>query len=610
MLLSAMNYYEDIMDEVYRVIASLGGRVSYSELIKRFSSRGIGELTLSLVLNDLVKRGLIKASEKEFKAVSNYIPPIPLEIELTGRVYRGFNGYLRFLNEGPYSTTRLASSLYPQYPLTHQSFHIKTSYTLYPFQKRILDGLTGNCLILGLPTGLGKTYIAGSLLEAESRVKPLRTLFLVPSIPLGIQQAIFARRMLNVEAYFISGSISPEKRSMLRVWNAGFAVTTPQAFYNDILSPFESILGSVRCSGSIDELSKFFSEIDFSFPYDVVVADECQNYIGETDGYSILLAAKACGSRIIALSAAPQLHSKRRFEELKKIFSTITVVRLEDSEVRQYIPKRVLKIFKVKASENLLKIYGEIGKIASKYEGEVRERYGRLHLNTGCRKHRECVVLTALKSLKFRLVEDGASSVLSYSTWRIKELKTPLNSLNGLSIYRAYKELLRREFNHKFNYVRQILKAEEYSKAIVFLEAVEAAKQLFSIIQDDQGIGNVSILVGKRNMSMEQQALALLHFKEDARILISTSVGEEGLDIPSADIEVWIDPPSNPKKWIQRFGRVLRQSGGKEYATTYVLVTMGTHEWVKLLSTMRKVERIYGFTQEKIFINDVLRVKD
>lgn len=607
MVLSTVNYYENIIDEVYRVIASLGGRVSYDELTRKLSSIGIGELTLSLVLNDLIRRGLIKASQKEFKTISSYTPPIPLEIELTDGVYRGFNGYLRFLSEGPYSTTGLASSLSPQYPLPHQSFHIKTSYTLYPFQKRILNSLSGDCLILGLPTGLGKTYIAGSLLEDESKTKPLRVLFLVPSVPLGIQQTIFARRMLNVEAYFISGSISPERRSMLRVWNAGFAVTTPQTFYNDILSPFESIIGSTRQNESIDELSKFFREIDFSFPYDVVVADECQNYIGETDGYSILLAAKACGSRIIALSAAPQLHSKRRFEELKRIFSTITIVRLEDSEIKQYIPKRVLKIFRVKASENLLKIYSEIGKIVSQYEREVRDRYGRLHLNTGCREHRECVVLTALKALRFRLVEDGASSVLSYSTWRIKELRNPLDSLNGLSIYRAYRELLRIEFNHKFNYVRQILKSEEYSKAIVFLEAVEAAKQLFPMIQDDQGIGDVSILVGKQNMSMEQQALALLHFKEDARILISTSVGEEGLDIPSADIEVWIDPPSNPRKWIQRFGRVLRQSSGKEYATTYVLVTMGTHEWVKLLSTMRKVEKIYGFTQEKIFIDDIVR---
>jgi superfamily II DNA or RNA helicase len=52
------------------------------------------------------------------------------------------------------------------------------------------------------------------------------------------------------------------------------------------------------------------------------------------------------------------------------------------------------------------------------------------------------------------------------------------------------------------------------------------------------------------------------------------------------------------KKWIQRFGRILRQPGDKEYAKTYALVTLGTHERGKLLSVKRKTEEFYGFTQE------------
>lgn len=41
---------------------------------------------------------------------------------------------------------------------------------------------------------------------------------------------------------------------------------------------------------------------------------------------------------------------------------------------------------------------------------------------------------------------------------------------------------------------------------------------------------------------MERQASALLQFREKARILVFTSIGEEDRDIPTADIEVWIDP--------------------------------------------------------------------
>ena len=85
-------------------------------------------------------------------------------------------------------------------------------------------------------------------------------------------------------------------------------------------------------------------------------------------------------------------------------------------------------------------------------------------------------------------------------------------------------------------------------------------------------------------MSMDQQASALHHFKEQARVLVCTSVGEEGFDIPTADIEVWVDPPSNPRKWIQRFGRILCQPGDKKLARIYALVGMGTHERARALT--------------------------
>ena len=59
-----------------------------------------------------------------------------------------------------------------------------------------------------------------------------------------------------------------------------------------------------------------------------------------------------------------------------------------------------------------------------------------------------------------------------------------------------------------------------------------------------------------------------------------------------------LDPPSNPKKWIQRFGRILRQPGDKEVARVYALTSMRTHEKEKFLTVKKKTEKIYKFTQE------------
>jgi len=61
-----------------------------------------------------------------------------------------------------------------------------------------------------------------------------------------------------------------------------------------------------------------------------------------------------------------------------------------------------------------------------------------------------------------------------------------------------------------------------------------------------------------------------------------------------------LDPPSNPKKWIQRFGRILRQPGDKKLARTYALISLRTHEKNKLLSVKRKAEKVYGFTQRLV----------
>ena len=196
-----------------------------------------------------------------------------------------------------------------------------------------------------------------------------------------------------------------------------------------------------------------------------------------------------------------------------------------------------------------------------------------------------------------RMVEDGASSVQGYGTWRFRDLRNKRKSLDGESFYHAYQEALKERLNHKLDASVRILSREIYSKAITYVESVEAAKELAARLQKHYGLEEVACLVGKGDMSMDQQASALQHFREQARILVCTSVGEEGLDIPTADIEVWIDPPSNPRKWIQRFGRILRQPGDKKLARTYTLVSMDTHEKTRLLSVKKKVERTYGFTQ-------------
>lgn len=513
----------------------------------------------------------------------------------------GWRSYLEYLDSSSYSIDLLTSSLSPSEVLKERQW-VRVEgmkYTLFPFQQRILDRIGKDALVVGLPTGLGKTYVAGAYIARESAKEPCRILFLTPSIPLGVQQTLFARRMLGLgEACFISGGIPPERRRALGVWNAGFAVTTPQTFYNDILKGYAREIASAKESGdAICSLRESFKESGFSFPYNILVADECHGYIGETDGHSILLAAKAGGSRILALSATPQLHSPSRLRELKRIFGQIEVFSVEEPEIKVHMPERVIGAITLDPPPGLLPVYYQLSDVIRTYQERAKNLYGPQHAKGFCNRHPLCILLIALRVMRTRLVEDGASSVLKYGNWKLRELNRPLRELQGKTVYEVYREAVRLNFNHKLTATLRILDGERYKKAIVFVESVEAAKQLGSMLHKRRGMEDVAVLVGKGGMSMEQQASALLQFKDRASILVCTSIGEEGLDVPVADIEVWVDPPSNPKKWIQRFGRILRQSGGKKTAKTYALLTAKTHERNKLMKVKAKVEGVYGFTQ-------------
>ncbi|MEM4479287.1 MAG: helicase-related protein [Candidatus Methanomethylicaceae archaeon] len=501
---------------------------------------------------------------------------------------KNWEKYLNFLDNGPYSIDSLVHTLVPKEKIEFNQRIIinKINYTLYPFQQKILNKIRDDTFIVGLPTGLGKTYIAGAFLLRETQKNPKKILFLTPSIPLGVQQTLFARKMLNIDsAYFISGNISPEKRKLLKVWNAGFIVTTPQTFYNDFLIEYED---EIKLAKSLDNTLEILKEVlKFKFPFDIIIADECHGYIGDTSGYSILLTAKANGSKILALSATPQLHSPIRLKELKKIFENIEMISIEDSEIREFIPRRIINIININAPNNLILIYKKLMEVINLYKEKIIEEFGKNHVKKYCKDHPICISFIALKTLRMRIIEDGASSVINYNIWKLKELR---------DIYKIYKEIS--NSNHKFSSIYEILEWEKYEKAIIFIESVIAAKQLGLLLQEKYGIDNVAILVGKGEMNMNQQTSALIQFKERAKILVTTSIGEEGLDIPTADLEIWIDPPSNPKKWIQRFGRILRQTKKDKIAKIYTILTMKTHEKRKFFGVMRKVENIYKFTHE------------
>lgn len=69
---------------------------------------------------------------------------------------------------------------------------------------------------------------------------------------------------------------------------------------------------------------------------------------------------------------------------------------------------------------------------------------------------------------------------------------------------------------------------------------------------------------------LSERQYLINHFKKgNYQALVAISCLDEGIDIPSADTAILMANSSNPREYVQRIGRVLRQAEGKTHARIY-----------------------------------------
>ncbi|HZD43194.1 MAG TPA: ERCC4 domain-containing protein, partial [Methanomicrobiales archaeon] len=91
----------------------------------------------------------------------------------------------------------------------------------------------------------------------------------------------------------------------------------------------------------------------------------------------------------------------------------------------------------------------------------------------------------------------------------------------------------------------------------------------------------------EKGLSQKMQIDILKRFREgEFRVLIATSVGEEGLDVPSTDMVIFYEAVPSEIRSIQRKGRTGRSGAGR----IVVLVTKGTSDEVYRYVSQRKEE--------------------
>ncbi len=467
-----------------------------------------------------------------------------------------------------------------------------------------MKALDVNTIVI-LPTGLGKTAVA--LIVAASRLynEGGRILMLAPTKPLVEQHLRYFEKYLLAKPQegssaspfvMFTGEAPPAERT--EDWNrATVILATPQVIKNDIIAG-RYTLNDVT----------------------LLIVDECHRAVGN---YAyVFLAQRYMGSAekplLLAMTASPGSVQ----EKVQDVCANLGIAHIEnrtenDPDVRPYVFEREVEYLSVdlppdiKAAinslntliEDRLALLGSLHFTVPKREklsmkelnainAQIQQRiknqdptaYSAASVYAELMKLRHAVTLAesqgseVLKGYLAKLVAEGTGAGGSKASQRL--VKDPV-----------FQELFDRtlgwtkEMHPKpeiaLGIVRDQLASHPDSRIILFATYRDTVQLLVDHftrhgISCERFVGQAT-KDAEKGLSQKKQIAALTRFREgEFKVLIATSVGEEGLDVPATDMVIFYEAVPSEIRSIQRRGRTGRSGAGK----IVVMVTKGTSDEV------------------------------
>ena len=455
--------------------------------------------------------------------------------------------------------------------------------------------LDSNTMVV-LPTGLGKTVIAG-LVAAECLMhEPGRILVLAPTRPLCLQHEARLKAWLKgpPPTVAITGKRRSRERRALEA-AARVVIATPQVVANDLVS------------GQFD-LSTF----------GLVVFDEGHRAVGDYQyvdiGRAVAALPLAQRPRVLALTASPG-HEEERVLEVRRnlLIERIESRTSDDSDVAHHVKQMAIEWRRVafppaleESRDRLQKLQDErvqklrrLGFLRHKKNPQVTKKdiieaagllgarmkqrrapylfAGFLHQGVAlhaaiCLELIECEGVEALRAHITR-VQGGEQKRKDKAFLADRHTKALLRFLAAT----------KGEVHPKFEELARLLKSAlpqgRGRKAIVFAQYRDTVATIVSELKS-HGI-EARRFVGQadrsneKGMSQDEQRATLAAFaRGDFPVLVASSVGEEGIDIPAVDLVVFFEAVPSAIRSIQRRGRAGRTKAGR----TVVLIAAGTRD--------------------------------
>nr|WP_281041837.1 helicase-related protein [Vulcanisaeta distributa] len=138
----------------------------------------------------------------------------------------------------------------------------------------------------------------------------------------------------------------------------------------------------------------------------------------------------------------------------------------------------------------------------------------------------------------------------------------------------------------KIGIAKEIVKAEVGigSKIIVFTQFIRQAEELYKVLKEELG-PIVALITSKTS---DRDSIFKAFARGVYKVIVATTVLDEGIDVPDADVAIILSGTGSQRQMIQRVGRVVRASDGKVEARVYEVITRNTIE--EALSEERHVK--------------------
>ncbi len=157
----------------------------------------------------------------------------------------------------------------------------------------------------------------------------------------------------------------------------------------------------------------------------------------------------------------------------------------------------------------------------------------------------------------------------------------------------------------KLDIARKIVRKEVEAggKILVFTQFIKQAEEVYEELKRE--LGSCVVLITSKSRDRD---LALSAFARGVyRIIVTTTVLDEGVDVPDADVAVILSGTGSKRQMVQRVGRVVRASEGKKEARVYEVIARGTIE--EVLSEERHFRGYIAEVEcKKVLAKDLERV--